>query len=424
MRDVIIETAKEIYEGLAKDARDKLYPEQEKSMAVVFGELAKVFYPDTHPMHLTPSQIHFMNGFHIDVFSRRIMTRMATGWSLEDSTASIFGKYTFLSYGIVRQAIDVSMTFLNRQFPQVDNRDKEISKLASMSDKIAGVSKKATSNEGITRMHINDPDYGLCPNKPVFTAGFEGERAYVGRLATADGRGIKFERTGSKEVEGIHGPVDIFKLTDPDGRETTIYVSVYASTTSDIAPMGFSLRGNTQASHTPIEPQQTVSMKSPSPGIVKELISAYQQAATQEERQSIVMPLLFNLCNIPLTFLVLYEVVQKPASEFRNGPFGSIAKIPEDAATVPMAKRIIRPLEFEHSQKIVPVFTDFDAYNRSEYPRYLNKMFMEAYECLPEKYLPLLKDLQYEGVLLNPGTQNHFFPKDFFEMFMAKGIEG
>ena len=170
------------------------------------------------------------------------------------------------------------------------------------------------------------------------------------------------------------------------------------------------------------ESQRPENLKAPSSNFAKELISAYQKAATLEERQKIIVPLLITLCNIPLIFLVLYDVIQKPAEEFRNSPFGAIASIPEGADTVPMAKRIIRPIELESGRNIVPVFTDYETYNQSEYPQYLNKVFMEAYECRPDGYLPLLKDLQYDGVLINHGTQNHFFTKDFFEMFMAKGI--
>ena len=187
------------------------------------------------------------------------------------------------------------------------------------------------------------------------------------------------------------------------------------------APLNTRVNANT--SDTSNESQeQPVNFETPSSNYAKELIAAYQKASTQEERKKIIIPLLYTLCNIPLIFLVLYDVIQKPVEEFRNGPFGTIASIPESAETVPMVKRIICPVELEAGQNIVPVFTDYEAYNQSEYKQYLNVIFMEAYRCRPEGYLPLLKDLQYDGVLVNQGTQNHFFPKEFFEMFMAKGV--
>jgi len=161
----------------------------------------------------------------------------------------------------------------------------------------------------------------------------------------------------------------------------------------------------------------------PSSEAVKKLIPMYQRAETQDERNKILMPLLFNLCRIPLTFLVLYEPIQKPIEEIRNTPLYDLMKPQTDAVSIPMVRRFIRPLETENGHKIVYIFTDSEAYEQSGFPSLINRLFMEAYTCFPTYYLHMLKDLQYDGVVINPDTQNHFFPKDLFEMFMAKGVE-
>ena len=160
--------------------------------------------------------------------------------------------------------------------------------------------------------------------------------------------------------------------------------------------------------------------------VVKTQIHRYRVAITQEERQNILVygdtPLLYFLARIPLTFLVTYVVIQKPIEEFRKTAFAKISNIPEGAETVPMAKRTIYPLATESGRKYIPIFTDTEEYRKSVYPQYLNKLFMEAYESYPSVYLHMLKDLQYDDVLINPGSQDLSMPKDLFESFMSKGI--
>jgi hypothetical protein len=278
MGSIIRETSEGIYEELAADTRDKLYPGKAEYMTVIFSKLAPVFYAETQLDELMSEQIKFINSFHVNVFSRRIMTRMATGWSIEDANTSIIRQYPHLSLDTVQQAINVSMEFLNKQFPQVENRDKELSQLATMRDQVTGLEQNAKSNEAVINLHINDPEYGLIPNKPIFTAGFPGERAYVDRLISSDGRSIKYQRVGSKEVDGLYGPVDIFRLCDSDGRETTIYISLYANTTSEKAPAGFELKraSNSQSANTRQPPrfdksktQKTASMMWEEQGLCK-----------------------------------------------------------------------------------------------------------------------------------------------------------
>ena len=162
----------------------------------------------------------------------------------------------------------------------------------------------------------------------------------------------------------------------------------------------------------------------PSSDMIKDLISIYLLAKTQDERNNILSSLLNNLCHIPLTFLVLYEPVQKPIEEVRNIPLYDVMKQPEEATPVTMVRRFIRPIIAENGLSFVHAFTDDLAYMQSEFPNMINKLFMEAYPCFPLYYLHLLKDLQYDGVVINPDTQNCYLPKDLFEMFMAKGVEG
>ena len=66
-------------------------------------------------------------------------------------------------------------------------------------------SKTQPDNEG-------DADFGLVPEKPIFTLALmsvDGEKEYLNRLYTANGEKIKYNRLGSTSVDGINGMIDI-----------------------------------------------------------------------------------------------------------------------------------------------------------------------------------------------------------------------
>lgn len=89
----------------------------------------------------------------------------------------------------------------------------------------------------------NDPEFGLVPEKPIFTLATEivdGQRAYLGKLRTANGEKISWKRTGSTFANGINGMVDIYETFLPSGVPyKTLYINMYGARTSKSAPAGF-----------------------------------------------------------------------------------------------------------------------------------------------------------------------------------------
>lgn len=66
----------------------------------------------------------------------------------------------------------------------------------------------------------NDPEFGLVPEKPIFTLATEivdGQRTYLGKLRTLNGDKITWKRLGSTSVEGINGMIDIYETFLPSG---------------------------------------------------------------------------------------------------------------------------------------------------------------------------------------------------------------
>lgn len=91
----------------------------------------------------------------------------------------------------------------------------------------------------------NDSDFGLVPEKPIFTLALmsvDGEKEYLNRLYTANGEKIKYNRRGSMSIEGINGMIDIYETFLPSGQPyKTIYINMYGAKKSTKAPDGFVL---------------------------------------------------------------------------------------------------------------------------------------------------------------------------------------
>ena len=90
-----------------------------------------------------------------------------------------------------------------------------------------------------------DDDFGLVPEKPIFTHALksvDGEKEYLNNLYTVNGEKIKYTRRGSTSVEGINGMIDIYNTFLPSGQPyKTIYINMYGATASTVAPYGFVL---------------------------------------------------------------------------------------------------------------------------------------------------------------------------------------
>ena len=89
----------------------------------------------------------------------------------------------------------------------------------------------------------SDDDFGLIPEKPIFTLALksvDGEEEYLDKLYTESGEKIKYTRRGSTSAEGINGMIDIYDTFLPSGQPyKTIYVNMYGAKASASAPKGF-----------------------------------------------------------------------------------------------------------------------------------------------------------------------------------------
>lgn len=123
---------------------------------------------------------------------------------------------------------------------EIYRREPELKKRAEATEAVQrSVRENAQKNIFIENAYLNDPEYGLVPEKPVFVNGFGMDKEYLSHLYAEDGTKLSFARVGSSEVNGIAGPVDLYSLLLPDDTEyLRLFVCNYGSTMKRIVPKG------------------------------------------------------------------------------------------------------------------------------------------------------------------------------------------
>ena len=111
----------------------------------------------------------------------------------------------------------------------------------------------------------NDSDFGLVPEKPIYTLGtklVDGETEFLNSLRTSAGEKIKWERRGSLSAEGVNGMIDIYDIYLHSGQlYKTIYINMYGAKRSSKAPAGFMLNDTTSPKPTKTKKEKKIKAK-------------------------------------------------------------------------------------------------------------------------------------------------------------------
>lgn len=77
-------------------------------------------------------------------------------------------------------------------------------------DAYANNEKVVADNAQAETQNFDDPEYGLVPNKPVYTQGVGGSKQYLSGLKSSLGEELAWNRRGSTSVSGVNGMIDIY----------------------------------------------------------------------------------------------------------------------------------------------------------------------------------------------------------------------
>lgn len=112
--------------------------------------------------------------------------------------------------------------------------------------------KMTAANEGMHNQYVGDSNFGLTPDKPIYTRGIKEQEKYLSLLRTPEGKPIKWSRRGSISVDGVNGLIDVYDTSLMSGEHyKTIYINMYGANNSTAVPVGFSKYEKPQRARAP-----------------------------------------------------------------------------------------------------------------------------------------------------------------------------
>ncbi len=107
-------------------------------------------------------------------------------------------------------------------------------------------------NDIIKNKTINFETYGLVKEDPIFTCMVDGSEKYLSNLMTDKCEPLTYKRIASTSSSNITGMTDIYELYLDNKIYKTIYINMYSSENSRIAPKGLLLKTQTNKTNKTI----------------------------------------------------------------------------------------------------------------------------------------------------------------------------
>lgn len=218
----------ELYNGMQADMRDKVFFGGLKFADEFVTSVSKEIFGDLNDSSIaTVFQIYVQSWI-------RSKGAFNPEFSMPDYIEqALVNKFEMVPAEQVRLCVRASLVIIYNNDPELKTKILMLMQLKK------DMASNSESNKAIEDKYINDSDYGLCLEKPVFVAGFGSDKAYLSHLATSMGERLRFNRLGSKEVNGIAGPVDIYQLLTNDNQiYMHIYICNYGTRNTKDVPQG------------------------------------------------------------------------------------------------------------------------------------------------------------------------------------------
>ena len=171
----------------------------------------------------------------ITVFSSSIVTQH----SYEDVAAMLQAEHSAFIGDEETAFKAIAYIEINWKLPEFDlsssyNRELLDARVSQM--------KRPKANLAAQDKYLNDPEYGLVKEKPVYTCNVRGSDEYLAGLLSEKGQKLQWKRRGSVYVEELGDQIDIYDSWLPSGEAyKTVYVDMYGTKNSTKAPKGFKI---------------------------------------------------------------------------------------------------------------------------------------------------------------------------------------
>lgn len=226
--DLVNEVVSKLYDGVDLNVRDKIFYGGLENAQRILITLAKDAFQST-----APEVMLICRDIYIQVWIRSrggLDISFRTPSYIKERLVERFSDYPALN---VSNCVRFSLAIIYQYEPELWNSVENMEKF------MVYVKENSAQNIEIQDLYLDDKDYGLVPDKPIFVNGFGNDRRYLSCLCTEDGTKLSYERLGSIPVDGISGMVDVYNLLLPNqSLYMQIYVCNYGTRNRENVPRG------------------------------------------------------------------------------------------------------------------------------------------------------------------------------------------
>lgn len=232
------EKVEQAYRGYIPEMAGKMFPGGVKQVDAIITSLAKLYSIDLDAADA--AQYAAILTTYTDSFIRRALTQSSNDQILN----CLLVKHAALVKD--RDVAKSALAFIMLNMKSSDfslTSEADMAKLSFYTNVLTHQEETAKKNVLAEKANLDDPEYGLVSEKPIYTQGVNGSKRYLSALRAASGESLTWTRCGSKCVEGIEGMIDIYESTLPSGEPyKTLFLNMYGSANSETVPQGF-MRG-------------------------------------------------------------------------------------------------------------------------------------------------------------------------------------
>lgn len=223
------------YRCYKKELVGTVFPGGKNQASNIIISLAKLFNVDLNAC--SAQQYYSVLSCFTDVFIRCTIMNMAD----ERIVASLQVKHRdYIKTKTVAEKV-LAFCKLSMSDPAfILNNPKDLVLLDGCSGSMTENEHKAVQNIAIQEESIDDPEYGLCMTKPVYTSGSDDAEMFLNSLTSALGEDLSWEQRETLDVDGIAGKVIVFDSYLPSGKSyKTLYVNEHGINAERRVPKGF-----------------------------------------------------------------------------------------------------------------------------------------------------------------------------------------